>query len=76
MLPSWAVRWSGMLVCEPASFLMLSALFMLLVNSAFACAALRALGLNKLNATKEVEATPQILGMVKKVSHLVKVEEV
>jgi large subunit ribosomal protein L30 len=36
---------------------------------------LQALGLNKLNATKEVEATPQILGMVKKVGHLVKVEE-
>lgn len=36
---------------------------------------LQALGLNKLNATKEVEATPQILGMVKKVSHLIKVEE-
>jgi large subunit ribosomal protein L30 len=36
---------------------------------------LQALGLNKLNATKEVEATPQILGMVKKVDHLVKVEE-
>ena len=33
-------------------------------------------GLKKLNATKEVEATPQILGMVNKVSHLVKVEEV
>ena len=36
---------------------------------------LQALGLNRLNATKEVEATPQILGMVKKVSHLIKVEE-
>ena len=36
---------------------------------------LQALGLNKLNAIKEVEATPQILGMVKKVGHLVKVEE-
>ncbi|TDO25468.1 50S ribosomal protein L30 [Sediminibacterium goheungense] len=34
-----------------------------------------ALGLKKLNASKEVEATPQILGMVNKVSHLVKVEE-
>ena len=34
------------------------------------------LGLRKLNASKEVEATPQILGMVNKVSHLVKVEEV
>ncbi|NDA61270.1 MAG: 50S ribosomal protein L30 [Chitinophagia bacterium] len=34
-----------------------------------------ALGLNKLNATKEVEATPQILGMIQKVNHLVKVEE-
>jgi large subunit ribosomal protein L30 len=37
---------------------------------------LQALGLNKTNATKEVEATPQILGMVRKVTHLVKVEEV
>ena len=35
---------------------------------------LEALGLRKMHATKEVEATPQILGMVKKVSHLVKVE--
>jgi large subunit ribosomal protein L30 len=37
---------------------------------------LAALGLKKLNATKEVEATPQILGMVSKVSHLIKVEEI
>ncbi len=37
---------------------------------------LQALGLNKMNASKEVEATPQILGMVKKVNHLIKVEEV
>jgi len=36
---------------------------------------LKALGLNKLNATKEIEATPQILGMIRKVDHLVKVEE-
>ena len=36
---------------------------------------LLALGLKKMNAFKEVEATPQILGMVRKVSHLVKVEE-
>ena len=35
-----------------------------------------ALGLKKLHATKEVDATPQILGMVNKVSHLVKVEEI
>ena len=35
-----------------------------------------ALGLNKTNASKEVEATPQILGMVRKVNHLLKVEEV
>ena len=34
-----------------------------------------ALGLKKINSTVEVEATPQILGMVNKVSHLVKVEE-
>ncbi len=36
---------------------------------------LQALGLKKLNATKEVEATPQILGMIKKVDHLITVEE-
>lgn len=37
---------------------------------------LLALGLKKMNNTVEVEATPQILGMVRKVNHLVKVEEV
>ncbi|HVW62906.1 MAG TPA: 50S ribosomal protein L30 [Puia sp.] len=37
---------------------------------------LKALGLNKLHASKEVEATPQVLGMVRKVEHLIKVEEV
>lgn len=36
---------------------------------------LKALGLNKMHASKEIEATPQILGMVKKVNHLIKVEE-
>jgi len=36
---------------------------------------LKALGLNKVNATKEVEATPQILGMVRKVEHMVEVVE-
>lgn len=35
---------------------------------------LKALGLKKMNATVEVEATPQILGMVRKVDHLVKVD--
>jgi large subunit ribosomal protein L30 len=34
-----------------------------------------ALGLTKVHATKEVEATPQVLGMVEKVSHLVTVEQ-
>jgi large subunit ribosomal protein L30 len=34
-----------------------------------------ALGLRKMLATVEVEATPQIRGMVEKVHHLVKVEE-
>jgi len=37
---------------------------------------LEALGIRKLHQTIEVEATPQILGMVQKVSHLVTVEEV
>lgn len=36
---------------------------------------LQALGLRKINATVEVEATPQIKGMIEKVHHLVKVEE-
>jgi large subunit ribosomal protein L30 len=35
---------------------------------------MKALGITKLNRTVEHEATPQILGMVKKVAHLVKVE--
>jgi len=35
---------------------------------------LRALGLNKTNSATELEATPQVLGMVRKVEHLVKVE--
>ncbi len=37
---------------------------------------LKALGLRKMLSSVEVEATPQILGMVKAVHHLVKVEEV
>ena len=36
---------------------------------------LEALGLRKINGKVEVEATPQILGMVNKVKHLVRVEE-
>ena len=36
---------------------------------------LDALGLRKMNAVVEHNATPQILGMVKKVSHLVTVVE-
>jgi len=35
-----------------------------------------ALGLTKLNRPKDVEATPQILGMIDKVKHLLKVEEI
>ncbi len=36
---------------------------------------LEALGLKKMNAVVEHEATPQILGMVAKVKHLVKIIE-
>ena len=36
---------------------------------------MQALGLTKMHRTVEKEATPQILGMITKVSHLVKVEE-
>ncbi|MEL6627917.1 MAG: 50S ribosomal protein L30 [Bacteroidota bacterium] len=35
-----------------------------------------ALGLKKMNHTIEKECTPQILGMIKKVTHLVKLEEI
>jgi large subunit ribosomal protein L30 len=34
----------------------------------------RALGLNKLNSKVVQNETPQILGMIRKVSHLVKIE--
>ena len=34
---------------------------------------LDALGLNKINKTVEHNATPQILGMIKKVKHLIKI---
>lgn len=37
---------------------------------------LEALGLRKLNKSVEKEATPQIVGMVNKLNHLVKVEEI
>lgn len=37
---------------------------------------MKALGLNKINSSVEKEATPQIIGMVRKVNHLIKVEEV
>jgi len=36
----------------------------------------KALGLKKVNQSVEKEANPQILGMIAKVSHLVKVEEI
>ncbi len=36
---------------------------------------LKALGLKKMNASREVEGTPQILGMIRAVEHLLKVEE-
>jgi large subunit ribosomal protein L30 len=35
-----------------------------------------ALGIKKLNRPKVHEATPQVLGMIDKVKHLVKVEEI
>lgn len=34
-----------------------------------------ALGLKKMNASVEVEATPQILGMVRRAGHLLQVED-
>jgi large subunit ribosomal protein L30 len=37
---------------------------------------IQSLGLGKINRTVEVELTPQIAGMIKKVSHLVTVKEI
>lgn len=37
---------------------------------------IEALGLRKINHTVEVEATPSIIGMVRKVNHLVAIEQV
>jgi len=39
-------------------------------------ATVKTLGLNKLNSCVEHDDTPQIRGMIRKVEHLVKVEEV
>lgn len=37
---------------------------------------LQALGIKKLHQTREMEASPQVLGMIDKVKHLLKVEEI
>lgn len=37
---------------------------------------LEALGMKKLHQTREIEASPQVLGMIDKVKHLLKVEEI
>ncbi len=37
---------------------------------------LTALGLNKMHKTVELEANPAIMGMIRKVEHLVQIEEV
>ncbi len=39
-------------------------------------ATLIGLGLNKMNRTRELEDTPSVRGMIRKVRHMVKVEEV
>jgi large subunit ribosomal protein L30 len=38
-------------------------------------ATLVGLGLNKISKTVEIAATPEVLGMVRKVAHLLKVED-
>ena len=37
---------------------------------------MEALGLRRINHTREVEATPQIMGMIEHVKHLITVEEI
>ena len=39
-------------------------------------ATMHALGLNKINKTVEHETTPQIMGMISAIQHLVNVEEI
>ncbi|MBC6111653.1 MULTISPECIES: 50S ribosomal protein L30 [Pedobacter] len=36
----------------------------------------QALGLSKMNQSVEVEATPQIIGMIRKVNHLIAIESI
>ncbi len=36
---------------------------------------MKALGLRKMNQTVEKEASPQVMGMIRKVSHLLRIEE-
>ena len=36
---------------------------------------MKALGLKKINHSVEKEVSPQIMGMIRKVSHLIKIEE-
>ena len=38
-------------------------------------ATMKALGLRRMNQTAEVEASPQVLGMIRKVEHLLKIEK-
>ena len=38
-------------------------------------ATLIGLGLNKIRSTRELEDTPSVRGMIRKVAHLIKVEE-
>jgi len=44
-------------------------------RKAYQRATLVGLGLNKIGRTKTLEDTPSVRGMIRKVSHLVKVEE-
>ena len=37
---------------------------------------LEELGLHKINHEREVQATPEVLGMIEKVKHLITVEEI
>jgi large subunit ribosomal protein L30 len=37
---------------------------------------IEALGIKKMNKPREIEASPQVLGMIDKVKHLLKVEEI
>ena len=69
------VRESSMILMIIAAAALFSYMLSLLYVSQTAAEWLVGLGLNKMHRTVEVEGTPEVLGQVRKVQHLVSVEQ-